>query len=91
MTDPNRAPRRVSMAYILGFTNKPFKDGGPPALAQLPPPRRPGHFQQMVRPRNTLLKIVVLTPRRSPRLEVSLNGLLAMVAAAGSPVLVSHD
>ncbi|KAJ4340761.1 hypothetical protein N0V95_007403 [Ascochyta clinopodiicola] len=48
MADPSGAPRRVSMAYILGFSNKPFKDGGPPAPSQPPPPRHPGVFKQMV-------------------------------------------
>lgn len=45
MADANGRPRRVSMAFILGFSNKPFKDGGPPAP---PPPRRPSAFKQMV-------------------------------------------
>ncbi|KAL5116513.1 hypothetical protein ACEQ8H_005634 [Pleosporales sp. CAS-2024a] len=30
MAAPNEPPRRVSMAYILGFSNKPFKDPKPP-------------------------------------------------------------
>lgn len=46
MADSTDAPRRVSMAYILGFSNKPFKDGGPPAPP--PAPRHPGAFKQMV-------------------------------------------
>ncbi|KAJ4990480.1 hypothetical protein SVAN01_03927 [Stagonosporopsis vannaccii] len=48
MTDANKAPRRVSMAYILGFSHKPFKDGGPPIPAPPPPPRQPSNFKQMV-------------------------------------------
>jgi hypothetical protein len=47
MADANAAPRRVSMAYILGFSNKPFKDGGPPAPP--PAPRHPSAFKQMVK------------------------------------------
>lgn len=49
MTDANGPPRRVSMAYILGFSNKPFKDGGPPFPPQPPAPRHPNAFKQMVR------------------------------------------
>ncbi|KAI4952128.1 hypothetical protein J4E91_003590 [Alternaria rosae] len=30
MTDANGAPRRVSMAYILGFSDKPYKEVKPP-------------------------------------------------------------
>ncbi|KAF2627236.1 hypothetical protein BU25DRAFT_431790 [Macroventuria anomochaeta] len=48
MADVSGPPRRVSMAYILGFSNKPFKDGGPPAPPPPPPPRHPGAFKQMV-------------------------------------------
>ncbi|UPX18668.1 uncharacterized protein EKO05_0008960 [Ascochyta rabiei] len=50
MASASGVPRRVSMAYILGFSNKPFKDGGPPAPSQPPPPppRHPGAFKQMV-------------------------------------------
>ncbi|KAF9694499.1 hypothetical protein EKO04_007653 [Ascochyta lentis] len=48
MADASGAPRRVSMAYILGFSNKPFKDGGPPAPSQPPPPRHPSAFKKMV-------------------------------------------
>ncbi|KAH6613847.1 hypothetical protein C7974DRAFT_443732 [Boeremia exigua] len=48
MADSSNAPRRVSMAFILGFSNKPFKDGGPPAPTQPPPPRRPSAFKKMV-------------------------------------------
>ncbi|KAF3044158.1 hypothetical protein E8E12_010497 [Didymella heteroderae] len=46
MADASGAPRRVSMAYILGFSNRPFKDGGPPAAP--PVPRHPSAFKQMV-------------------------------------------
>ncbi|KAF1923837.1 uncharacterized protein M421DRAFT_302944 [Didymella exigua CBS 183.55] len=46
MADASGAPRRVSMAYILGFSNKPFKNGGPPAPP--PAPRHPSAFKRMV-------------------------------------------
>ncbi|KAJ4379590.1 hypothetical protein N0V86_004771 [Didymella sp. IMI 355093] len=46
MADASGPPRRVSMAYILGFSNKPFKDGGPPVAP--PAPRHPNAFKQMV-------------------------------------------
>ncbi|CAO2654992.1 Nn.00g117250.m01.CDS01 [Neocucurbitaria sp. VM-36] len=42
MADPNGPPRRVSMAYILGFSNKPFKDPPPPR------PPQPSALAQMV-------------------------------------------
>ncbi|KAJ4308326.1 hypothetical protein N0V94_009407 [Neodidymelliopsis sp. IMI 364377] len=48
MADASGAPRRISMAYILGFSNKPFKDGGPPVPAQPPAPRHPSNFKRMV-------------------------------------------
>ncbi|KAF2855897.1 hypothetical protein T440DRAFT_385452 [Plenodomus tracheiphilus IPT5] len=43
MADPNLPPRKVSMSYILGFSNKPFKDPPPP-----PRPPQPNALIQMV-------------------------------------------
>jgi hypothetical protein len=43
------------MAYILGFSNKPFKDGGPPVAP--PAPRHPNAFKQMVEYHFTIMRI----------------------------------
>jgi hypothetical protein len=46
MAAPNEPPRRVSMAYVLGFSKTPFKDPKPPP----PPPqlRRPSGVGELV-------------------------------------------
>ena len=81
---------RVSMAYILGFSNKPFKDGGPPAPPQPPPPRRPSVFKQMVSHPSAILKLAAFTIHRSLRPVVSSSGQPVMAAAAGSRGLENH-
>ena len=91
MADSSNAPRRVSMAYILGFSNKPFKDGGPPVPAQPPPPRRPSTFKKMVRSFDAAGETDSLTLRRSPRQAAPLSGLRVMDAAADSLAQASHD
>ena len=78
------------MAYILGFSNKPFKDGGPPTPPQPPPPRHPNAFKHMVSAHCIVTRDVLLMIRRSPRLVVSSSGLLVMVAAADSLVQARH-
>lgn len=80
MADASGAPRRVSMAYILGFSNKPFKDGGPPAPP--PAPRHPSAFNQMVRLHCNNVRFTALTVHRSLHPEVSSSGLQVMDAAA---------
>jgi hypothetical protein len=39
MAAPNEPPRRVSMSYLLGLSNKPFKDPKPPTGPRQPPVR----------------------------------------------------
>ncbi|KAE8828908.1 hypothetical protein PTNB85_08096 [Pyrenophora teres f. teres] len=46
MADPNGPPRRVSMSYLLGFSDKPFK--GPKQPPAPPRPRRPSQLTEMV-------------------------------------------
>ncbi|KAH7069207.1 hypothetical protein BKA63DRAFT_478087 [Paraphoma chrysanthemicola] len=48
MADPGGAPRRVSMAYILGFSKNPYKDPKPPPQPR--PPRSSGLDQMMTSP-----------------------------------------
>jgi hypothetical protein len=52
MAAPNERPRRVSMAYVLGFSKTPFKDPNPPP----PPPqlRRPTGVDELVSRSGTL-------------------------------------
>ncbi|KAI1664822.1 Myb-DNA-bind-6 multi-domain protein [Pyrenophora tritici-repentis] len=45
MADPNGPPRRVSMSYLLGFSDKPFKG---PKQPSVPRPRRPSQLAEMV-------------------------------------------
>ncbi|ENI10457.1 hypothetical protein COCC4DRAFT_122744 [Bipolaris maydis ATCC 48331] len=46
MPDPSSAPRRLSLGYILGFSDKPYKD---PKLPPLPPrPRRQSQLAELV-------------------------------------------
>lgn len=88
MADPNVPPRRVSMSYILGLTNKPFKDPLPP-----PPPRppQPNALVQMVNDYHQLCGRDVLTNVRSLHLAAWLNGRLVMVARADLRAQVGKD
>ncbi|XP_014562699.1 hypothetical protein COCVIDRAFT_83700 [Bipolaris victoriae FI3] len=45
MPDSSSAPRRVSFGYILGFSDKPYKDPKPPPP---PRPRRPSQLAELV-------------------------------------------
>jgi len=45
MADPNIPPRRISVSYLLGLSNKPFKD---PLPSQPPRPPQPNALVQMV-------------------------------------------
>ncbi|EUC41849.1 hypothetical protein COCMIDRAFT_57232, partial [Bipolaris oryzae ATCC 44560] len=45
MPDPSSVPRRVSFGYILGFSDKPYKDPKPPPP---PRPRRPSQLAELV-------------------------------------------
>lgn len=44
MPESSEPPRRISMAYVLGFSNKPFKEK-PPAPEV---PRKPSKMDQLV-------------------------------------------
>ncbi|KAF5845064.1 hypothetical protein GGP41_001195 [Bipolaris sorokiniana] len=46
MPDPSSALRRVSFGYILGFSDKPYKDPKPPPPP--PRPRRPSQLAELV-------------------------------------------
>jgi hypothetical protein len=76
MTDANGAPRRVSMAYILGFSDKPYKEVKSPAPPPLPQRRKPSH------PAN-----IVITPveRHNETCKLTKTRCLPQVASWSGP------